>query len=85
MIRKILGAALGAKIAKNSPVLGGAAGTVVATALPFVLSRMALPGLVLLGVGAYVLNRQKGTGTATDPNTVTPMKRAKGSSGPVAD
>lgn len=70
MIRKVIGATFGAKLAKSLPVVGGAAGTVIATALPFVLSRVALPGLAMIGVGAVALNyvrKQRGTARTKAP------------------
>ncbi|MEQ5787882.1 hypothetical protein J3454_08265 [Erythrobacter sp. NFXS35] len=69
MLRKVIGAALGAKLAKSSPAVGGAAGTVIATAVPFVLSRVALPGLAMIGAGALAFNyyrkHRDGTGHGT--------------------
>ncbi|MBI1402486.1 MAG: hypothetical protein GC147_04670 [Porphyrobacter sp.] len=59
MLRKIIGAALGAKLAGQAPAKGGAAGALAASALPFVLSRVALPGLAAIGVGAFVLGRYR--------------------------
>lgn len=57
MIRKIIGGAIGAKLAKGHPALGGASGVAIATAVPFVLSRLSLPTMVALGVGGYVAKR----------------------------
>jgi len=65
MMRKILGAAIGASIAKRAPVAGGLAGSVAATAIPFVLSRMALPALAAVGVGALVMGRVRKAGKAS--------------------
>jgi fructose-specific phosphotransferase system IIC component len=59
MMKKILGAAIGASIAKRAPVAGGLVGSAAATAIPFVLSRMALPGIAAVGVGAFVLDRYR--------------------------
>lgn len=57
MIRKIIGGAIGAKLAKGHPALGGASGVAIATAVPFVISRLSLPAMVALGVGGYVAKR----------------------------
>ncbi|MBA4044941.1 MAG: hypothetical protein C0471_11050 [Erythrobacter sp.] len=57
MIRKIIGAAIGAKLAKGHPALGGATGVALATAVPFVISRVSLPAMIALGVGGYVAKR----------------------------
>jgi len=57
MLRKIIGAAIGAKLAKNSPAVGGAAGAALGAAVPFVLSRMSLPTMVMLGIGGYIASK----------------------------
>jgi hypothetical protein len=57
MLKKIIGAAIGAKIAKNSPAVGGATGVALATAVPFIISRASLPSLVMLGAASYMLKR----------------------------
>jgi hypothetical protein len=70
MMRKIVGAAIGAKLAKNSPALGGATGAALATAVPFIIARASLPSLVMLGAAGYFLKRrhdqrESGEGKAT--------------------
>lgn len=57
MIGKIIGAAIGASITKRNPAAGGVTGAVLASAVPFVLSRVSLPAMVALGVGGYVAKR----------------------------
>ena len=57
MLQKIIGAAIGAKLAKNSPAVGGATGAALGAAVPFVLSRISLPTMVVLGVGGYLAKR----------------------------
>lgn len=57
MLKRIVGAAIGAKLAKNSPAVGGATGAAVGAAVPFVLSRISLPTMVVLGVGGYFAKR----------------------------
>jgi len=57
MLQKIIGAAIGAKLAKNSPAVGGATGAALGAAVPFVLSRISLPAVVALGVGGYLAKR----------------------------
>jgi len=57
MIRKLIGAAIGARVAKRHPAAGGATGVVIASAVPFVLKRLSLPGMIALGVGGYVAKR----------------------------
>lgn len=57
MFKKIVGAAIGAKLAKKSPVIGGATGAALGAAVPFVLSRMSVPGMIALAAGGYVAKR----------------------------
>jgi len=56
MLKNIIGAAVGSKLAKQ-PAKGGAAGAALATAVPFVLSRISLPAMVVLGAGGYLTKR----------------------------
>ena len=57
MLKKIIGAAVGAKLAKNSPAVGGAAGVAMGAAVPFVLSRISIPGMIAFAAGGYVAKR----------------------------
>ncbi len=57
MIRKLIGAAIGARVAKAHPALGGATGVVLASAVPFIVSRISLPAMVVIGVGGFVAKR----------------------------
>lgn len=59
MLKKVVGAALGARLAKNSPLAGGAAGAALATILPFVIARASLPSMVALGAAGYLLKRHR--------------------------
>lgn len=80
MLKNILGAAIGSKFAKNSPAIGGATGAAIATAVPFVLSRLSIPGMLALGVGGYVAKRyfdNKSAETEQEPAKSAPAKKAK--------
>lgn len=57
MMRKLIGAAIGASVAKRHPAAGGVTGAVLASAVPFVLTRISLPAMVVLGAGGYVAKR----------------------------
>jgi hypothetical protein len=57
MIRKIIGAAIGSRLA-SSPAKGGAIGAAAVTAVPFVISRFSLPAIAVLGAGGYFLKRR---------------------------
>lgn len=75
MLNKILGAAIGAKLAKNSPAVGGASGAALGAAVPFVLSRISLPAMVALGVGGYFAKRwldQQPNRDRTSPAPILP-------------
>ncbi len=80
MIRKLIGAAIGASVAKRHPAAGGVTGVVLASAVPFVLRRLSLPGMIAMGVGGYVakryMDRQEGaakTAPALPPPATTPV------------
>lgn len=57
MIKNIIGAVVGSSVAQSAPVKGGAAGAAIASAIPFVISRMSIPAMVALGVGGYFAKR----------------------------
>ncbi len=57
MLRQIIGAAIGSKFAKQTPAIGGATGAALGAAVPFVLSRMSLPAMVVMGAGGYFAKR----------------------------
>ncbi|MHA7820069.1 MAG: hypothetical protein ACX930_10530 [Erythrobacter sp.] len=77
MIKNVVGAIVGSKLAQNSTnvgnTAGAATGAIAGTVLPFVLSRMSLPALVAIGAGGYLLKRyrdkQETADTATTPTT----------------
>lgn len=53
MLRSIIGGLVGSQFKKSNPVQGGAAGAAIATAVPFIISRMSLPTMLATGVGGY--------------------------------
>ncbi|MFO6447930.1 hypothetical protein ACLBKU_12370 [Erythrobacter sp. NE805] len=57
MLKRIIGAAIGAKLAKNSPAVGGATGAALGAAVPWVIGRLSLPGMIALAAGGYVAKR----------------------------
>ncbi len=57
MLKRIIGAAIGAKLAKNSPAVGGATGAALGAAVPWVIGRLSLPGMIALGIGGYAAKR----------------------------
>lgn len=72
MIRRMIGAAIGARVAKTHPALGGATGAMLASAVPFVISRVSLPAMVVLGVGGYVAKRYMDKNAAEQATKPTP-------------
>ena len=72
MIRKLIGAAIGASLAKKHPAAGGATGVVLATAVPFIISRVSLPAMIVLGAGGYVAKRFMDKNTAEQATKPTP-------------
>jgi hypothetical protein len=59
MLKKIVGAAIGAKLAKGSPAVGGATGVALATVVPFIISRASLPTMVMMGAAGYLFKRYR--------------------------
>ncbi len=57
MLRQIIGAALGSKVAAQAPAIGGATGVAIATAVPFIVSRMSIPAMLVIGAGSYAAKR----------------------------
>jgi hypothetical protein len=53
----MIGAAIGSKMAKNSPAAGGATGAMIGAAIPFVLSRISIPAMLAMGAGGYFAKR----------------------------
>lgn len=84
MFKRIIGAALGAKLARNSPVVGGATGAAVGAAVPFIISRISIPTMVVLGVGGYVAKRyvdkreKKNNGAPSMPGRQQPISATGG-------
>ena len=72
MIRKLIGAAIGASLAKKHPAAGGATGVVLATAVPFIISRVSLPAMIVLGAGGYIAKRYMDKNAAEQAEQPTP-------------
>lgn len=70
MIKNIIGAAVGANIAKNTKVDNGT-GAILGSLAPAVIARMSLPAMVAIGVGGYMFkrHRDKQNGVSTNGNT----------------
>ncbi|MBV7265413.1 hypothetical protein [Erythrobacter ani] len=57
MLGKIIGAAVGGKVAQQTKSIGGPTGAMIGAAVPFVLSRMSIPAMIALGVGGYAAKK----------------------------
>lgn len=77
MIKNILGAVVGANLAKNSRVDSGT-GAILGSVAPAVIARMSLPVMVAIGVGGYLFKRHRDQQqvTAASDNTSAPATPA---------
>ncbi|QFT76912.1 hypothetical protein [Erythrobacter sp. THAF29] len=57
MLKNVIGAVLGSKLAPKSPTTGSATGAMLASAVPFVLSRFSIPTMLAVGAGGYLIKR----------------------------
>lgn len=80
MLKNIIGAVVGAQLAKRSSKVGttggAAGGAIAASAIPMVLSRLSVPMLLGVGVIGYVLNRRKRQSSAAPATVVEPRTAA---------
>lgn len=58
MIKNIIGAIAGAKIAKNTKVDNGT-GAILGSVAPAIIARMSLPTMLAVGAGGYLLKRYR--------------------------
>lgn len=70
MLKNIIGAAVGANIAKNTKVDNGT-GAILGSIAPALIARMSLPTMLALGVGGYMFkrHRDKQNGVSASGNT----------------
>lgn len=79
MIGKIIGGIVGAKLAKSEPGgLKGPGGALVGMAVPMLLRRLSLPGMLALAVGGYAYKRytEKNAKPSKRARRASPRKRA---------
>jgi hypothetical protein len=81
MIKNIIGAVVGAQLAKTTPKVDNGTGAILGSIAPALIARMSLPALVAIGAGGYFLKRYRDkqqaqpaadTVPATPVNTVYP-------------
>jgi len=63
MLGKLLGAAVGAKVAERNEV-GGIGGALLGAGAVAVIRRMSLPALLMAGAGAYAFSKLRERGRA---------------------
>lgn len=58
MIKNIIGAVAGAKLAQNTKVDNGT-GAILGSVAPAIIARMSLPAMLAIGAGGYLLKRHR--------------------------
>jgi len=83
MIRKVIGAFVGDRLAKQTSAIGGASGAALGVVATTVLRRISLPAMVALGVGGYVAKKvldkkhaEEAEGASSN-SSKTPKRRPK--------
>ena len=59
MIKNLIGAKLGAELAKKSANVGAKSGAALGAIAPLAIARLSLPALVAVGAGGYLLKRYR--------------------------
>ncbi|MCK0099158.1 hypothetical protein MWU38_07175 [Qipengyuania sp. S6317L1] len=57
MLNKIIGAKIGSTIAKKVTGSNSTTGAMIGAAVPFVISRVSIPAMIVMGAGGYVAKR----------------------------
>ena len=78
MIKNILGAAVGAQLAKNTTKVDNGTGAIIGSIAPAIIARMSLPAMVAIGVGGYLFKRHRDQqsvkrGSDTSATSVNPV------------
>lgn len=66
MIKNIIGAVVGAKLAKNTPKVDNGTGAILGSIAPLVIARMSLPTMLAVGAGGYLLKKHREKQAAGD-------------------
>lgn len=77
MIKNILGAVVGAKLAQNSAKVDNGTGAILGSIAPAVIARMSLPAMIVVGAGGYLIKRYRDQQAANGAGseTATPAPR----------
>lgn len=73
MIKNILGAVVGAKLAEKSTKVDNGTGAILGSIAPAVIARMSLPALIAVGAGGYLFKRHRDQQAAANGNASEPM------------
>lgn len=78
MLNKIIGAKIGSTIAKKFTGSNSTTGAMIGAAVPFVISRVSLPAMIVMGAGGYVAKRMydKRKASKADTETETASEQA---------
>ncbi len=83
MFGKIIGGLVGGKLAQQSKNMGGTTGAMIGAAVPMIISRMSIPGMIAVGVGGYAVKKfldkdaEKKTAGANDTGSVASIPQPK--------
>ncbi|PLK23837.1 hypothetical protein C0V72_07220 [Porphyrobacter sp. TH134] len=76
MIKSIIGAAMGAQVAKKIPNVDNGTGAVLGSIVPMVLARLSLPTMLAIGAGGYLFKRYRDKQAAERTNPAQPAAGA---------
>lgn len=76
MLNKIIGAKIGSTIAKKVTGSNSTTGAMIGAAVPFVISRVSLPAMIVMGAGGYVAKRMYDKRKASKADTETAKEQA---------
>lgn len=76
MIKNVIGAVIGAQLAKNTHKVDNGTGAVLGSLAPMVLARLSLPAMIAVGAGGYLLKRHRDKQAAIPTRSAAPMTSA---------
>lgn len=76
MLNKIIGAKIGSTIAKKVTGSNSTTGAMIGAAVPFVISRVSIPAMIVMGAGGYVAKRMYDKRKASKSDTQATKEQA---------
>lgn len=76
MLKNILGAVVGAQLAKKSDKVDNGTGAILGSIAPALIARMSLPAMIAIGAGGYLLKRHRDQQAANGTAPATPATPA---------